>query len=96
LGLTHHRSIAKLPRFPQGTSALVRLLHNDLEVVTCQHYPVITAIKERLIASGAAGALMSGSGPTVFGIFAERGCAERAAEAISGDTEWWVDVVSPL
>jgi 4-diphosphocytidyl-2-C-methyl-D-erythritol kinase len=96
LGLTHHRSIAKLPRFPLGTSALVRLLHNDLEVVTCQHYPVITTIKERLIASGAEGALMSGSGPTVFGVFADHGRAERAAEEISGDTEWWVDVVSPL
>jgi len=74
----------------------VRLLHNDLEVVTCQHYPVITTIKERLIASGAEGALMSGSGPTVFGVFADHGRAERAAEEISGDTAWWVDVVSPL
>jgi 4-diphosphocytidyl-2-C-methyl-D-erythritol kinase len=96
LGLTHHRSIAKLPRFPQGISALVRLLHNDLEVVTCQHHPVITTIKERLIASGAEGALMSGSGPTVFGLFAERGRAERAAAAISRETAWWVEVVSPL
>ena len=96
LGLTHHRPIAKLPRFPQGISALVRLLHNDLEVVTCQHHPVIATIKERLIASGAEGALMSGSGPTVFGLFAERGRAERAAAAISRDTEWWVEVVSPL
>ena len=96
LGLTHHRSIAKLPRFPQGISALARLLHNDLEVVTCQHHPVITTIKERLIASGAQGALMSGSGPTVFGLFAERDRAERAAAAISRDTEWWVEVVSPL
>ncbi len=96
LGLTHHRSIAKLPRFPQRISALVRLLHNDLEVVTCRHHPVITTIKERLIASGAEGALMSGSGPTVFGLFAERGRAERAAAAISRGTGWWVDVVSPL
>jgi len=96
LGLTHHRSIAKLPRFPQGISALVRLLHNDLEVVTCQHHPVITTIKERLIASGAGGALMSGSGPTVFGLFAERGRAERAAAAIARETAWWVEVVSPL
>jgi 4-diphosphocytidyl-2-C-methyl-D-erythritol kinase len=96
LGLTHHRSIAKLPRFPQGISALVRLLHNDLEVVTCQHHPVITTIKERLIASGAEGALMSGSGPTVFGLFEERGRAERAADIISRETQWWVEVVSPL
>jgi 4-diphosphocytidyl-2-C-methyl-D-erythritol kinase len=57
---------------------------------------VITTIKERLIASGAEGALMSGSGPTVFGVFADHGRAERAAEEISGDTAWWVDVVSPL
>ena len=96
LGLTHHRPVARIPRFPQGTSALVRLLHNDLEVVTCQHHPVITTIKERLIASGAEGALMSGSGPTVFGIFEDRGRAERAAESISGDSGWWVEVVSPL
>jgi 4-diphosphocytidyl-2-C-methyl-D-erythritol kinase len=95
-GLTHYRAIAKLPRFPQGISALVRLLHNDLEVVTCQHHPVITTIKERLIASGAEGALMSGSGPTVFGIFEDRGHARRAAEAITRDTAWWVEVVSPL
>ncbi|NIN34416.1 MAG: 4-(cytidine 5'-diphospho)-2-C-methyl-D-erythritol kinase, partial [Gammaproteobacteria bacterium] len=67
-GLTHPRPIARIPRFPVETSGLVCLLHNDLEVVTCQHYPVITTIKERLIASGAKGALMSGSGPTVFGI----------------------------
>lgn len=96
LGLTHHRPIAKLPRFPQGTRDLVRLLHNDLEVVTCQHHPVITTIKERLIASGAEGALMSGSGPTVFGIFEDRGRAERAAESIAGGSAWWVEVVSPL
>ena len=96
LGLTHHRSIAKLPRFPQGISALVRLLHNDLEAVTCQHHPVVATIKNRLLASGAEGALMSGSGPTVFGLFAERGRAEDAAAAISRDTEWWVEVVSPL
>ncbi len=96
LWLTHHRPIARIPKFPQGMSALVRLLHNDLEVVTCQRHPVITTIKERLLASGAEGALMSGSGPTVFGLFAERSSAERAARALSGENDWWVEVVSPL
>ena len=79
-----------------GISDLVRLLHNDLEVVTCQHHPVITTIKERLIASGANGALMSGSGPTVFGLFDNVGCAEQAAQTLSAETSWWVEVVSPL
>lgn len=44
-------------------------LHNDLEQVTIGRYPVIARIKELLLAEGAAGALMSGSGPTVFGLF---------------------------
>lgn len=96
LGLTHQRPIARIPRFPVGTSALVRLLHNDLEVVTCQHHPVITTIKGRLIAYGAAGALMSGSGPTVFGLFADHACAVRAAQVLSAETDWWVAVVNPL
>jgi 4-diphosphocytidyl-2-C-methyl-D-erythritol kinase len=96
LGLTCSRPIAKIPRFPVGTSGLVRLLHNDLEVVTCQRHPVITTIKERLVAGGAAGALMSGSGPTVFGVFDDRGKAEKAASTFSAETNWWVQVVNPL
>lgn len=77
-------------------SGLARLLHNDLEVVTCQRYPVITTIKERLLAGGAAGALMSGSGPTVFGVFDDRGQAEKVAKILSAETGWWVQVVNPL
>jgi len=96
LGLTHPGPIAKLPKFPQGMSSLVCLLHNDLEAVTCQRHPVITTIKERLVAGGAAGALMSGSGPTVFGVFEDRSRAERVAEELSGETAWWVTVASPL
>jgi len=44
-------------------------LGNILETVTLTHYPIISQIKENLMAHGALGALMSGSGPTVFGIF---------------------------
>ena len=96
LGLTRSRPTAKIPRFPERASDLVRLLHNDLEVVSCHHYPVITTIKERLIASGANGALMSGSGATVFGIFDEHVRAEQAAQKLSTETGWWVKVVNPL
>lgn len=44
-------------------------LVNDLERVTVVHYPVIAKLKSRLLAGGASAALMSGSGPTVFGLF---------------------------
>ncbi len=96
LGLTRSKSTAKIPRFPERTTALVRLLHNDLEAVTCERHPVITTIKERLVAGGAAGALMSGSGSTVFGVFDEYTHAEQAAQRFSMETDWWVRVVSPL
>ena len=96
LGLTHLGSIARIPRFPEGTSGLVCLLHNDLEVVTCQRHPVLTTIKERLIACGANGALMSGSGATVFGLFDEHSRAVQVAQSLSMETDWWVEVVSPL
>ena len=95
-GLTCSRPIAKIPRFPVRTSGLVRLLHNDLEIVTCQRHPVITAIKERLLAGGAAGALMSGSGPTVFGVFDDQDQAGKIAKVLSTETDWWVQVVNPL
>jgi 4-diphosphocytidyl-2-C-methyl-D-erythritol kinase len=75
---------------------MVRLLHNDLEVVTCQCHPVITTIKERLVAGGANGALMSGSGPTVFGLFDDYSRAVQVAQSLSAETGWWVEVVSPL
>jgi 4-diphosphocytidyl-2-C-methyl-D-erythritol kinase len=45
---------------------------NDLESVTITHYPEIAGIKKSIIAAGALVSLMSGSGPTVFGLFADK------------------------
>ncbi|MDE7248254.1 MAG: 4-(cytidine 5'-diphospho)-2-C-methyl-D-erythritol kinase [Lachnospiraceae bacterium] len=55
---------------------------NVLETVTVREYPVIDRIKKRMCELGAENALMSGSGPTVFGIYKEREKAEKTAEAI--------------
>ena len=44
-------------------------LCNDLEAVTASEYPVIKTVKKALLNHGALGALMTGSGPTVFGVF---------------------------
>lgn len=59
-------------------------LENVLESVTGKAYPVIGAIEEAMKAEGALAAVMSGSGPTVFGIFREKEAAERAMERVTG------------
>ena len=57
-------------------------LGNVLETVTIKEYPVIEEIKELLCDMGAENALMSGSGPSVFGIFKKKETAEAAAHAV--------------
>ena len=52
---------------------------NVLEQVTVEEYPVIDKIKKLMNEGGAEGAMMSGSGPTVFGIFTEKSLAKKAA-----------------
>ena len=70
--------------------AVAKFLHNDLESVTVKQYPVVTSIKEQLMKLGALGASMTGSGPSVFGIFADREAAEKAYKRLvhkgNGDT----------
>ena len=53
---------------------------NVLETVTVPEHPVIDEIKKQMMASGALNALMSGSGPTVFGIFDDEEKAKKACE----------------
>ena len=52
---------------------------NVLEQVTVEEYPVIDKIKKLMNEGGAKGAMMSGSGPTVFGIFTQKSLAKKAA-----------------
>ena len=51
---------------------------NVLENVTEKEYPVIARIKEEMKKAGAENALMSGSGPTVFGIYRQKEIAQKA------------------
>ena len=52
---------------------------NVLEKVTVEAYPVINEIKEVMKKQGALNAMMSGSGPTVFGLFDDKKKAKKAA-----------------
>ena len=57
---------------------LASRMGNVLETVTVPAYPVIDEIKRFMVEHGALGAMMSGSGPTVFGIYDTRGKARQA------------------
>lgn len=61
---------------------IVCRMENVLESVTVKQYPVIGEIREFMKEHGAENALMSGSGPTVFGIYKEKEKAEKAAELL--------------
>ena len=61
---------------------ICRCFHNDLEAVTAEEYAVIPRLKDELRENGALGALMSGSGPTVFGCFDQEEAAVRALACI--------------
>ena len=55
---------------------------NVLERVTIEDYPIIQEIKNAMVEAGALNAMMSGSGPTVFGIFEDRMLARQAQQKI--------------
>ncbi len=97
LQLTKGGELANLPRFSVVTSEdLCAALHNDLEVVTLQRFPVIVALKQRLLETGAMGALMSGSGATVFGVYPDFASASKAAETLNVNNDWFVAPVRPI
>jgi len=78
LGLTKKVDCNKIARL--NVRSIAQELHNDLETVTAVAHPEIGKIRASLQDQGALGVLMSGSGPTVFGIFeTEASCRAAAA-----------------
>lgn len=72
------------------------LLSNDLEGVTLGKYPFLCSIKDSLIKLGALGALMTGSGPSIFGLFDSSRKAYEAGKIIGLHNEGDVFVVKGL
>lgn len=87
---TNRRACHKIYRSNRNNTPWEWLLVNDLESVTMKAHPELGDIKSALSASGAQGVLMSGSGPSVFGVFDKNSQARRAAEELSGQGSWWV------
>jgi 4-diphosphocytidyl-2-C-methyl-D-erythritol kinase len=77
----HDRTAAMANALSSGDlSAIAAALYNDFEIVAERAHPVLKDLKQALLAFGARGALMSGSGPTLFGLFdADRPLANAEA-----------------
>ena len=65
-------------------------LCNDLESIAMQRCPAIAAIKNEFVRLGAIGALMSGSGSSVFGVFDSADEARKARQRMKTRTAWQV------
>ncbi|MDP6625797.1 MAG: 4-(cytidine 5'-diphospho)-2-C-methyl-D-erythritol kinase, partial [Nitrospinota bacterium] len=81
LGLTSNSKDINILRSLLAEGKIAELgtcLYNDLETIICKKHPILTKIKEKLLQSGAIGALVSGSGSSVFGLFLQPETARKA------------------
>jgi 4-diphosphocytidyl-2-C-methyl-D-erythritol kinase len=81
-----------------NNAAFTPALHlvNDLEAVTLSWHPELESIKKLLNRQGALGSMMSGSGPSIFGLFSSIDAARRAADALPEDRGWRVSCADLL
>nr|WP_296480523.1 4-(cytidine 5'-diphospho)-2-C-methyl-D-erythritol kinase [uncultured Acetatifactor sp.] len=86
-GIVHHPDIDGMAEAIEGGNlpGILERMENVLEAVTISAWPVVGMLKERMLALGAERSLMSGSGPTVFGIFTGKEKAEAALEQLGGE-----------
>ncbi len=79
---------------PDRDGALAELSRNDLEPAALRLCPPIGRLRERLLDVGAACVGMSGSGPTLYGVFASVAAAEEALARASFEPPVWARVAS--
>ncbi|WP_163339625.1 4-(cytidine 5'-diphospho)-2-C-methyl-D-erythritol kinase [Desulfopila sp. IMCC35008] len=70
-------------RKDESPSLSLKNMHNDLERITSGKFPEIEQMKGRLLKAGASAAMMSGSGPTVFGLFPDADSEEIDLPAVA-------------
>ncbi|GAA0504032.1 4-(cytidine 5'-diphospho)-2-C-methyl-D-erythritol kinase [Salinibacillus aidingensis] len=71
----------------QDYQTVCQELANVLEVVTMENYPEVKRMKYQMLKSGADNVLMSGSGPTIFGLTQKESRAERVYNSLRGFCE---------
>ena len=89
IGLTKGRFDISIINFNSGVEGVAGILRNDLEDVAIRMHSEIGFVKDELLSAGALRALMSGSGPTVFGLFADKERAEDAFDHLSSRHRDW-------
>lgn len=65
-------------------------LHNDFEGVIFEIEPEIKRVKDALLEAGARGALLAGSGSSVFGVFDDQAARDRVVDNLRGEAGWKV------
>jgi 4-diphosphocytidyl-2-C-methyl-D-erythritol kinase len=78
----HKRVLAALNE--HDLSGLAQATANVLESVSLTAYPELQAIKDQLLSAGAALAMMTGSGPTIYALFSSQAAMEEACRNLSG------------
>ncbi len=71
-----------------GFEQLASRLHNDLQAIGEEIQPVVGRVCDELLRAGAAGASMTGSGPTVFGLCRSEGEAEATLARVEEREGW--------
>jgi 4-diphosphocytidyl-2-C-methyl-D-erythritol kinase len=94
-GLTKGRGDNRISMPPQDLEKMGTFLQNDLEGPALELFPSIGHIKACMIEAEASGVLMTGSGPTVFGLFAQESEAQRAARDLKME-EGWISFVAHM
>ncbi|GGA70866.1 4-(cytidine 5'-diphospho)-2-C-methyl-D-erythritol kinase [Ornithinibacillus halotolerans] len=83
--ITHPNTQAVIDAlFEQDFSKLCANIGNSLERITTSIHPEVLRIKEKMRQAGAPGVLMSGSGPTVYGIVEQHSKAKRIYNSLKG------------
>ena len=87
--LAYHPDIdGMIEEIQQGSlEGVAEKMGNVLETVTIKEYPVIEKIKDTMKENGAINAMMSGSGPTVFGLFKTEEAAKKAYAVLENDKD---------
>lgn len=84
--IQHHPKTSQMidALYQQDFDGIVSLLGNVLEPVTMSIYPLVSKTKSKMEKFGADGVLMSGSGPTVFGLVQKESKAKRIVNSLKG------------
>lgn len=98
LGLTKNRGLDRIISTfltENSVCGLTENLHNDLQTIVLQDFPVLKQVFSELKKAGAEGVLLSGSGSTMFGIFKQdevNKAAEKVREVFPENKDWRVCV----